>query len=56
MLLTFSFIFVKIGTEEEPYEQQAVIEMHGTLRSEELPIYGAKVLAVREGTLDLHGK
>jgi hypothetical protein len=30
--------------------------MYGTLRSIELPIFGAKVLALRNGTLDLHGK
>ena len=30
--------------------------MHGHLRSPELPIYGAKTLGVRNGTLDLHGK
>lgn len=29
--------------------------MFGHVRSVELPIYGAKVLAVRNGTLDLHG-
>ena len=29
--------------------------MHGDLRSPELPIYGAKTLGVRNGTLDLHG-
>ena len=29
--------------------------MFGTLRSIELPIFGAKVLALRNGTLDLHG-
>jgi hypothetical protein len=30
--------------------------MYGSLRSVELPIFGAKVLALRNGTLDLHGK
>jgi len=30
--------------------------MHGHLRSPELPIYGAKTLGVRNGTLDLHGR
>jgi hypothetical protein len=29
--------------------------MFGTLRSIELPIFGAKVIALRNGTLDLHG-
>ena len=47
---------LKVGTEEEPYEQEATIELYGSLRSEELPIYGAKVLAVRDGHLGLYGK
>ena len=29
--------------------------MHGHVKSKELPIYGTKVLAIRNGTLDLHG-
>lgn len=30
--------------------------MYGTARSIELPIFGSKVIAIRNGTLDLHGK
>lgn len=45
-----------VGTEEQPFEHNAVIEMHGQLRAKELPIYGAKCLAVREGELNLHGE
>ena len=30
--------------------------MYGRLRAPEIPIYGAKTLAVREGRLELHGK
>ena len=29
--------------------------MYGTLNAPEMPIYGLKTLAVRDGTLDLHG-
>ncbi|XP_066271366.1 fibrocystin-L-like [Branchiostoma lanceolatum] len=47
---------LQVGTEEEPFQHKAIITMHGHVRSPELPIYGAKTLAVREGTLDLHGK
>ncbi|CAK8674402.1 unnamed protein product [Clavelina lepadiformis] len=47
---------LQIGTEEEPYQGQAEIVMYGNLRSPELPIYGAKTLGVRNGTLDLHGR
>lgn len=46
---------LQIGTEEEPFQHQAIITLHGHLRSPELPVYGAKTLGVREGVLDLHG-
>ncbi|XP_044933989.1 fibrocystin-L [Mustela putorius furo] len=46
---------LQIGTEASPFQHRAVITLHGHLRSPELPVYGAKTLAVREGTLDLHG-
>ncbi|XP_075406661.1 fibrocystin-L [Tenrec ecaudatus] len=46
---------LQIGTEASPFQHKAVITLHGHLRSPELPIYGAKTLAVREGILDLHG-
>nr|XP_048313021.1 fibrocystin-L isoform X3 [Myodes glareolus] len=46
---------LQIGTEASPFQHKAVITLHGHLRSPELPVYGAKTLAVREGTLDLHG-
>ncbi len=47
---------LQVGTEEEPFQHQATIMMHGHLRSQELPLFGAKTLAVRNGTLDLHGE
>ena len=47
---------LQIGTEDNPYTKLATIMMHGHWRSTELPLYGAKTLAVRNGTLDLHGK
>ncbi|XP_043922184.1 fibrocystin-L [Protopterus annectens] len=46
---------LQIGTEAAPFQHKAIITLHGHLRSVELPIYGAKTLAVREGVLDLHG-
>ncbi|XP_053571903.1 fibrocystin-L [Bombina bombina] len=46
---------LQIGTEAAPFQHKAIITLHGHLRSIELPVYGAKTLAVREGTLDLHG-
>ena len=45
-----------MGTEQQPFEQQATITLYGNPVSQELPIYGAKLIACRECTLDLHGK
>ena len=45
----------QIGTEANPHSSKATVMLHGNLRSKELPIYGTKTLAIREGTLDLHG-
>ncbi|KAM8966821.1 LOW QUALITY PROTEIN: fibrocystin-L [Pelodytes ibericus] len=46
---------LQIGTETTPFQHKAIITLHGHMRSPELPVYGAKTLAVREGILDLHG-
>ncbi|KAM3928399.1 fibrocystin-L-like [Leptodactylus fuscus] len=46
---------LQIGTEQAPFQHKAIITLHGYIRSPELPLYGAKTLAVRHGTLDLHG-
>ena len=47
---------LQIGTEKRPFQHKAKIVLHGHLHNKRLPIFGTKVLAVREGTLDLHGK
>ena len=46
-----------MGTEANPFPEQytATIKLYGHQKSRELPIYGTKVLGLREGTLDLHG-
>ncbi|XP_024857831.1 fibrocystin-L isoform X2 [Kryptolebias marmoratus] len=46
---------LQVGQEGAPFQHKAIITLHGHLRSPELPVYGAKTLAVREGVLDLHG-
>ncbi|KAK3716577.1 hypothetical protein RRG08_039372 [Elysia crispata] len=48
---------LQAGTEDRPFPKPhtATITMYGHLRSKELPIYGTKTLAVREGTLNLFG-
>ena len=46
----------ELGTEEKPFcSGQALIMLYGHQRSINLPIYGAKVFAVRFGTIDIHG-
>ncbi|XP_021354873.1 fibrocystin-L-like isoform X2 [Mizuhopecten yessoensis] len=47
---------LQVGTERDPFQHQASITLHGDVRSTELPLYGSKVLAVRSGNLQLHGK
>lgn len=58
--LNASYIFVFggkfiVGTETEPFPNKAVITLEGDRNSYELPVYGAKCLAVRDAILDLHG-
>ena len=47
---------LQIGTEKSPFNHKAIITLHGNVRDPEIPIYGAKVLGVRQGELDLHGR
>ena len=59
--LDASFIFVMggsftVGTEDDPFLHEAQITLHGSPVSAELPLYGAKVIACRRCTLDLHGR
>ncbi len=56
MILVTNGGVLQVGTEASPYLHNALIQMHGHPRQQELPIYGTKTLAVREGTLDLHGQ
>ena len=44
-----------VGTEDCPYTSKLIITLHGDKDTPEIPTYGNKVLAVRGGTLDLHG-
>jgi G8 domain len=47
--------YMEVGTEEFPYTSKLVITMHSDQYSPEIPIYGNKVIAVRNGVLDMHG-
>ncbi|KAH9519161.1 Fibrocystin-L, partial [Bulinus truncatus] len=48
---------LQIGSSNRPFpdKYKAIITLYGHLRSREVPIYGAKTLAVRNGTLNLYG-
>ncbi|XP_065660201.1 fibrocystin-L isoform X2 [Hydra vulgaris] len=45
-----------VGSEDKPFQHKAIIELHGHVRSIELPVYGAKSLSLRQGYLGLYGK
>ena len=47
---------LQIGTPSVPFSHRAVVTLHGNRRSYEIPVYGAKVIGVRFGHLDLHGR
>merc|ERR1719422_2781341 len=47
---------LEIGTEEEKYPSKATITLHGNTRCTEMPVFGCKVIGVRNGTLDFHGQ
>ena len=41
--------YIEIGTEDDPYLGDLTITMHGAPWSPKLPIFGNKVIGVREG-------
>ena len=48
---------LQIGeSQERPFQHNALLTIHGHVRSTELPIYGAKSISVRNGSLELYGK
>ena len=55
MLITHGGKLV-VGTEEEPFEAKTEIVLYGDVLSTEIPVYGAKTLALRQGSIDIHGK
>ena len=46
---------LQIGSEAKPFTHKAIITMFGSVMSLELPIFGSKVIALREGTIEMHG-
>lgn len=47
---------LEVGTEDEPFIAKTEIVLHGNVLSTEIPIYGAKSLALRKGCIDMHGR
>jgi len=54
--LLFQYGRLIIGSSDEPYVPRATITLVGNRDSYELPVYGAKTLAVRTGELRLFGR
>ena len=54
-LITCDGVF-QVGTEQEPFLSKTQIVLYGHVLSTEIPVYGAKTLALRRGTLDIHGR
>ena len=48
--------YLEIGTEEFPYDSKLTITMHGDENTPSLPVYGNKVIAVKNGRLEMHGQ
>ena len=47
---------LEVGTEDKPFEARTEIVLYGDVLSTEIPVYGAKTLALRQGSIDIHGK
>ena len=47
---------IQAGTQDEFYKCKLTITLHGRRLDPEVPLYGNKVIGVRYGTLDLHGR
>ena len=49
--------YIEVGTEDAPYLSKLVITMHGGARDPKLPIFGNKVIAIKDsGRIEMHGK
>ncbi|CUG86307.1 transmembrane protein, putative [Bodo saltans] len=44
-----------VGTPEKPYTHHAVIRLWGDRLTPEIPVHGSKVVALRHGSIDMHG-
>lgn len=48
--------YLEVGSEDQPFMSRLTITLHGNDADPYLPTYGNKVLAVRFGRLEMHGK
>ena len=47
---------LEVGTQDKPFLKKTQIVLYGHVLSTEIPIYGAKTLALRRGSIDMHGQ
>ena len=47
---------LEIGTEQRPFLSKAQVVLYGHTRSTELPVFGTKNIALREGEITVHGR
>ena len=47
---------LEVGTEANPFLSKTQIVLYGHVLSTEIPVYGAKTLALRSGEIHMHGK
>lgn len=48
--------YIQIGTSESPFLHKAIITMHGSRQDTQLPLYGNKVWALQDTTLEINGE
>ena len=47
--------YMEVGTKQFPYTSKLTLTMHGTAEDPYIPIYGNKVIGLRDGILEMHG-
>ena len=47
---------LEVGTEDKPFLSRTQIVLYGHVLSTEIPVYGAKTLALRKGEIHMHGR
>ena len=47
---------LRVGSEEEPFEEDFNFKLHGHWHTPRIPVFGSKVIGLTTGNLLLHGK